>query len=152
MQPALHDDPRRSRGVWGPSLADNRPRIRKSEFRIANEPLRNLSRAGAGANEHNTKAIGRLGRPMVACSGLNQTRARVLAALKAEMKLTAKTTPSHGSEPKSAHKPFPNRAQNPRISNDTGRPDPPTGPPWGGVPRTQLEDGAQGLESLSQAR
>ncbi len=44
VQPALQDEPRRSRGVSGPSLAENRPKTvknqQKSEYRIANEPLR----------------------------------------------------------------------------------------------------------------
>ncbi len=37
VQPALQDEPRRSRGVWGPSLAENRPKTKKNRvamFRI----------------------------------------------------------------------------------------------------------------------
>jgi hypothetical protein len=42
VQPALQDEPRRSRGVWGPSLAENRPKTGKSEYRVDNEPLRSV--------------------------------------------------------------------------------------------------------------
>jgi hypothetical protein len=39
VQPALQDEPRCSRDVLGPNLAENRPETGKSEYRVANEPL-----------------------------------------------------------------------------------------------------------------
>ncbi len=73
MQPALQDEPRRSRGVLGRRLAENRPKpARKSEFRIANEPLRPVGRRvrGGGVAKATTRLRGTMAAPAApACAG-----------------------------------------------------------------------------------